>query len=199
MPNSIIQIKKNNQLIEVAGASVGVFATSSALQAAFPAASHPGKVGLVGSVAPYGQYISNGQSWSQMAGEGYVGPFANMASLQASFPAANNAGKIGLVGTTAPYITYVSDGSTWLERYVPNQSLSSGVAFTPSTFFRIVLTAQANSTAYLYGYNLNEEETLHKMSYIMAGDTETWIRDVGNDVTFRVVFNPLEISASLYR
>lgn len=128
-----------------------------------------------------------------------VGPYATLSALQTAYPASTSAGKTGLVGTSAPYVTYLSDGTSWLERYVPSQSLTSGAIFTPSTLFRIVLTAQANGAAYLYGYDSNGNETLHKMSYIVAGDTETWVRDVGNDVTFRVVFNPLEISASLYR
>lgn len=128
-----------------------------------------------------------------------VGPYASLSALQTGSPASANRGKTGLVGADAPYVTYVSDGASWLERFVPSQTLTSGSVFTPSTIFRIVLTAQANGAAYLYGYASNGDETLLKTAYLYAGDTETWIRDVGNDVTFRVVFNPAEISASLYR
>lgn len=128
-----------------------------------------------------------------------VGPYASLSALQTGSPASANRGRTGLVGAAAPYVTYVSDGASWLERFVPNQTLTSGSVFTPSTIFRIVLTAQANGAAYLYGYASNGDETLLKTAYLYAGDTETWIRDVGNDVTFRVVFNPAEISASLYR
>ena len=47
---------------------VGTFATTSALQTAFPAASNPGKTALVGSAAPYTQYVSDGAAWSQPGG-----------------------------------------------------------------------------------------------------------------------------------
>jgi len=46
-----------------ASASVGTFATSGALQTAFPANVNLGKFASVGSAAPYTQYTSDGQAW----------------------------------------------------------------------------------------------------------------------------------------
>jgi hypothetical protein len=42
---------------------VGIYASTGALETAFPAASNAGKTGLVGAAAPYAQYVSNGTSW----------------------------------------------------------------------------------------------------------------------------------------
>jgi hypothetical protein len=43
--------------------SLGIFATTTALQTSYPAASNSGYSAVVGSVAPYAMYISDGQNW----------------------------------------------------------------------------------------------------------------------------------------
>ena len=52
--------------------SVGIHATTTALQTAAPAASNPGAVALVGSAAPYAQYVSNGSAWSPVSGDKFA-------------------------------------------------------------------------------------------------------------------------------
>lgn len=44
---------------------VGVYSTTSALQAAFPAASNAGQTALVGSAAPFAVYRSDGVTWNK--------------------------------------------------------------------------------------------------------------------------------------
>lgn len=53
--------------------NVGTFATTGALQTAFPAASNTGSLALVGSGAPYALYISSGSAWIPAAGGAAVG------------------------------------------------------------------------------------------------------------------------------
>lgn len=111
---------------EGGGGSVGTFATVTALQTAFPAASNGGSSALVGSSAPYLPYISNGTGWVQQVQ--VVGIFATTSALQTAYPAASNVGELALVGASAPYFAYYSDGTNWTQLAPYNAPVSLGAA-----------------------------------------------------------------------
>lgn len=123
--------------------TVGTFATSAALQAAFPAGA-AGRTALVGASAPYTTYTDNGSAWSAAGSTGIttlaaasdfataalatgnssiatalaakvpnVGTFATSAALQTAFPA-GTAGRVAQVGASAPYVEYLDNGSAWV-------------------------------------------------------------------------------------
>src|ERR1700757_1409537 len=124
--------------------TLGIFASSGALQTAFPAANNTGSLALVGSSTPYTVYISSGASWvgnatgsttfasltdaasasiattntsvsTALAGKvGNVGTYATTGALPKAFPAASNTGSLALVGSSAPYTQYISNGSAWV-------------------------------------------------------------------------------------
>jgi hypothetical protein len=52
----------------VSGGGLGTFASTGALETAFPAAANTGKTAMVGSAAPYAQYVSNGTAWVASSG-----------------------------------------------------------------------------------------------------------------------------------
>ena len=104
-------------------AFVGIFATSTALQTAFPAATFNGATAYVGASAPYTVYQANGSAWvatlsttnigsSTNGVTGFAGVFATVGALPAA--ATSNQGFIALVGSAAPYTIYISTGTAWL-------------------------------------------------------------------------------------
>lgn len=88
----------------------GPYASAAALETAFPAAANAGRLGFVGSAAPYTVYTSNGTAWAV----GALGPYASTGALQTAFPAAANAGRFATIGASAPYAVYASTGSAWV-------------------------------------------------------------------------------------
>lgn len=58
--------------------SVGTFANTTLLQAAFPAASNLGAFAQIGTAAPYAQYTSNGQAWSAVGTGGSGGAVSSV-------------------------------------------------------------------------------------------------------------------------
>lgn len=67
-------------------AIVGIFATTAALQTAYPAANSPGGMALVGSGAPYAIYFSNAGAWIKQVQAST--DLTDWASVQASITAA---------------------------------------------------------------------------------------------------------------
>lgn len=144
--------------------NVGTFASTSALQAAFPAAGSTGAVASVGASAPYVSYTSNGLAWvlsntATFAGltdaatapiatsnssvstalatkVANLGTFASSSALQAAFPASAYPGAIALVGSSAPYAQYSSNGATW------NAGGGGAVSSVNAQVGAVVLTAR---------------------------------------------------------
>lgn len=117
------------------GGYLGTFASTAALQTAYPAASNPACIALVVGVI----YISNGTAWqvkvqastdlSDSASlERLVGTFASTSALQTAFPAASNTGYKALVGASAPYTNYSSNGSAWVKGVSASTDLSDAAS-----------------------------------------------------------------------
>lgn len=119
--------------------SVGIHATTTALQTAAPAASNPGAVALVGSAAPYAQYVSNGSAWSPVSGAwnyaiNHIGTPGRQGFGVGICPALP-VGFAALPGTTDPaspnYGNYqYADGSVMV--WVPAFWYRIGHAFNPT-------------------------------------------------------------------
>lgn len=59
---------------------VGPYASTAALESAYPAASNLGSFGLVGASAPYSPYISDGNTWAALIAAAAGDPYAAVAS-----------------------------------------------------------------------------------------------------------------------
>jgi hypothetical protein len=100
---------------------VGVYATTTALQAAFPAAANTGKEALVGSAAPYTEYVSNGATWQPRATLTALG-----IDVSLSGTVSNLSGNISsIVRTNGNITSYISSGVTYTITYNVNGSVST--------------------------------------------------------------------------
>lgn len=116
---------------------LGAFASTAALQAAFPAASNGGKHAFI-STAPYGQYVSNGTNWvnvptlnstntSLVSGDGTLG--FGLALLSNALPMLlPSSGSVGANGAlTLTTNVSLSGGYTWgCYMYFPAGACYSG-------------------------------------------------------------------------
>jgi hypothetical protein len=139
------------------GGYLGTFASTAALQTAYPAASNPACIALVVGVI----YISNGTAWqvkvqastdlSDSASlERLVGTFASTSALQTAFPAASNTGYKALVGASAPYTNYSSNGSAWVKGVSASTDLTDGATInaqiTTNTAAAVQITGNVTIT-----------------------------------------------------
>ena len=123
-----------------------IFASSSALQTAYPAASNIGSLAICGSAYPYILYIASSSGWSPANFSNVIPSFyTTTANLQAAFPAAMYAGYLAFVGSTASsYVMVFSNGISWLT------SVSMVGSYSAASALQAASPAASNSGSFAY-------------------------------------------------
>lgn len=95
----------------IGGGSLGIFASSGALETAYPAVSNAGSSAAVGAAAPYTIYFSDGSAWGAMSAGGATN-LSYTASTRVLASSTGSPATLPLFTSTDPGLAPLSGGGT---------------------------------------------------------------------------------------